>query len=211
MSELSNYRAVGLFDLVSAPVTPIGSFDAEQFKQDVKPLLEKGSAFIGVDVTGLDFLYSDACSAFSQVQQRLAEKNGAFAVLTDHDDVVTCLRKANLDKTIRIFRKEADMVSFSMKEDEALHHAKSEDEDVVEEVPTAKSNNRRETASMGSLRRRVTGRFTQSFNAIRKDAKTMEGSLENPFKEEKSGSSKWIWLVVGLLVAAAAVAFAVLN
>ena len=60
MSELSNYRAVGLFDLVSAPVTPIGSFDAEQFKQDVKPLLEKGSAFIGVDVTGLDFLYSDA-------------------------------------------------------------------------------------------------------------------------------------------------------
>ena len=39
----------------------------------------------------------------------------------------------------------------------------------------------------------------------------MKGSLENPYKEEKSGSSKWIWLVVGLLVAAAAVAFAVLN
>lgn len=210
MSELSNYRAVGLFDLVSAPVTPIGSFDAEQFKLDVKPLLEKGSAFIGVDATGLDFLYSDACSAFCQVQQKLAEKNGAFAVLTDHDDVVTCLKKANLDKTIHVFRKEADMVAFSMKEDEALHSAKPAAEEIVEEVPTAKSNNRRETASMGSLRRRVTGRFTKSFNAIRKDAKTIEGGLENPFQEEKSSSSKWIWVVVGLLVVAAATAFAVL-
>ncbi len=209
MSELSNYRAVGLFDLVSAPVTPIGSFDAEQFKMDVKPLLEKGSSFIGVDATGLDFLYSDACSAFSQVQQRLAEKNGAFAVLTDHEDVVTCLKKANLDKTIHIFRKEADMVAFSMKEDEALHRAKPSVEETVEEVPTAKSNNRRETTSTNSLRR-VTGRFTQSFNAIRKDAKTTEGGLENPFKEEQSSSSKWIWLLVGLLVIAAAVAFAVM-
>lgn len=210
MSELSNCRAVGLFDLVSAPVTPIGSFDAEQFKQDVKPLLEKGSSFIGVDTTGLDFLYSDACSAFCQVQQQLSEKHGAFAVLTDHDDVVTCLKKANLDKSIHIFRKEADMVAFSMKEDEAMHSPKSDVEEVVE-VPTAKSNNRRETASMNSLRRRVTGRFTQSFNAIRKDTQKMEGSLENPFKEEKSSGAKWLWLGLGLVAVAAVAVVFVMN
>ena len=80
MSELNNYRAVGLFDLLSAPVTPIGAFDAEQFKKDVEPLLEKGSAFIAVDLSGLDFLYSDACSAFNIVRQELAKKNGVFAV-----------------------------------------------------------------------------------------------------------------------------------
>ena len=60
MSELNNYRAAGLFDLLSAPVTPIGAFDAEQFKKDVEPLLEKGSVFIAVDLSGLDFLYKRA-------------------------------------------------------------------------------------------------------------------------------------------------------
>ena len=102
------------------------------------------------------------------------------------------------------------MVAFSMKEDEAMHSPKSDAEEVVE-VPTAKSNNRRETASMNSLRRRVTGRFTQSFNAIRKDTQKMEGSLENPFKEEKSSGAKWLWLGLGLVAVAAVAVVFVMN
>ena len=204
MSELNNYRAAGLFDLLSAPVTPIGAFDAEQFKKDVEPLLEKGSVFIAVDLSGLDFLYSDACSAFNIVRQELAKKNGVFAVLTDHDIVEDCLRKAGLDKTLTIFRKEADMMAFSMKEDMLKN-----EEGEVKMAAEVKSENRRPSGSMHSVRRRVTGRFTKSFNAIHKDT-TIKG-MDNPFKEETRGSSVWTWTLLGIAAVAAVVVYFVLR
>lgn len=196
MSELSNYRAVGLFDLLSAPITPIGAFDAEQFKKDVRPFLDKGSAFVAVDLTGLDFLYSDACSAFNQVRQELSEKNGAFALLSDSDIVVDCIRKAGLDKSLLVFRKEADMMAFSMKED-------SKKENPAE----AKSENPPPTGTASVAHRRVTGRFTKSFNAIRKDSTPLKGGLSDPFKEEERSRKSWLWAIVALLVAFGVVAF----
>ena len=200
MSELNNFRAVGLFDLVSAPITPIGAFDAEQFKKDVQPLLDKGSSFIAIDLTGIDFLYSNACSAFKIVRQELAEKNGAFGVLTDHDIVVDCLHKAGLDKSLLIFRNEADLLSFSIKEDSLKN-----EEPAPELSAEVKSENRRPSGSMQSIRRRVTGRFTKSFNAIHKD-NSIKG-MDNPFKEEKQKSSAGIWIVLALLVVAGVIAY----
>lgn len=207
MSELSNYRAVGIFDLLSAPLTPIGSFNAEQFKMDFRPLFDKGSLFIAIDVSGLDFLYSDAFSAFSQARQELAEKQGVFAILTDNDMVVECLRKARLDSSILIFRHESDMMAFSMKE-ESLKHEKEKDGPVAEPAEDAP---RAGTAKMTTIRRRVTGTFTKSFNAIRKDAKPLVGGLENPFNEERRGSGAWLWIVLGVLVAAGVVAYIFLR
>lgn len=197
MSELSNYRAVGLFDLLSAPITPIGAFDAEQFKKDVRPLLDKGSAFVAVDLTGLDFLYSDACSAFNQVRAELSQKNGAFALLTDNDIVVDCIRKAGLDKSLLVFRKEAAMLAFSMKEDSK------------KENPAGESENEKQPPleAVPASHRRVTGRFTKSFNAIRKDSTPLKGGLSDPFKDEERSKKSWIWVVVALLVAAGVVAF----
>jgi hypothetical protein len=40
MNSLKNYREVGIFDLLSAPLNPIGAFDAEQFKKDVRALID---------------------------------------------------------------------------------------------------------------------------------------------------------------------------
>ncbi len=196
MSELNNYRAVGLFDLLSAPITPIGAFDAEQFKKDVRPFLDKGATFVAVDLTGLDFLYSDACSAFNLVRQELAEKDGAFALLSDNDIVVDCIRKAGLDKSLLVFRKEADMMAFSMKEDSKKE---SPAETASESLPAPGTAN--------AAHRRVTGRFTKSFNAIRKDSTPLKGALSDPFKEEERSRKSWLWVLVALLVAFGAVAF----
>lgn len=204
MSELSNYRAVGLFDLLSAPVTPIGAFDAEQFKKDVRPLIDKGSQFVAVDLSGLDFLYSDACSAFNQIRQELADKGGAFAILADNDVVVECIRKAGLDKTLSVFRREADMMAFSMKEDSKKEPAPNREE--------VESENRPPQGTVNAAHRRVTGRFTKSFNAIRKDGTPLkETTLADPFKEDAHSKKSWIWGVVAAAVAAGVIAFFVLQ
>lgn len=199
MSELSNCRAVGLFDLLSAPLTPIGAFDAEQFKKDVRPFLDKGRSFVSVDLTGLDFLYSDACSAFNRVREELAEKGGSFALLTDNDTVVECIRKAGLDKTLLVFRREADMMAYSMKEDSK----KDSPKEVGSENGTAFES--------GVSRRRVTGRFTKSFNAIRKDSTPLTGGLSDPFREQERSKKSWLWVLLAILVVCVVVAFFALR
>ena len=94
MPQLKNYREVGIFDLMSAPLNPIGAFDAEQFKKDVRALLAEKTdeKFLAVDLTGLDFVYSDAYNAFIQFQQEMEDRKGLFAVLTNNQTIIDGLK-----------------------------------------------------------------------------------------------------------------------
>lgn len=131
MPQLKNYREVGIFDLMSAPLNPIGAFDAEQFKKDVRDLLTEkpDEKYLAVDLTGLDFVYSDAYNAFIQFQQEMDDRKGIFAVLTSNQTILIGLKKAGLDKTIMVFAYEEDMMSFSL---QAQSPAASAEPDVIE-------------------------------------------------------------------------------
>ena len=111
MTETKN---VGLFLVLPAPLNPIGAFDAETFKANFRSLMtEKADAkFIGVDLSGLDFVYSDAYNAFMQFHQELSKRNGTFAVLADRESLARSLKKVGLERFIRIFMSEADMAAY---------------------------------------------------------------------------------------------------
>ena len=111
MTETKN---VGLFLVLPAPLNPIGAFDAETFKANFRSLMtEKADAkFIGVDLSGLDFVYSDAYNAFLQFHQELSKRNGTFAVLADRESLARSLKKVGLERFIRIFMSEADMAAY---------------------------------------------------------------------------------------------------
>ena len=208
MPQLKNYREVGIFDLISAPLNPIGAFDAEQFKKDVRALLaeKKDEQFLAVDLTGLDFVYSDAYNAFIQFQQEMEDRKGLFAVLTNDKTIVDGLRKAGLDKNIKVFALEADMMSFSLQ-------AQSPEADSVTasaEEPAAAVASQNvgvgaESVAPQHLDRRSTGthrRFTKSFNAIAKEEPgSKKKGLDVPFDDEPS-SAKTVIIVVLLLLAA---------
>lgn len=200
MEQLKNYREVGIFDLISAPLTPIGAFDAEQFKKDVRSLLasKPDEKFLAVDLSGLDFVYSDAYNAFSLFQQEMASCGGAFAILVNNKVIIDGLKKAGLDKSIKIFTLEADMMSFSLQSQTKIF------EDFDNETKAVASQNiNKELPKPHSERR--TGqhkRFTKSFNAITTEKSTSETKgLDSPFDEEPS-STKTVLIVILLLLAA---------
>ena len=205
MPQLKNYREVGIFDLMSAPLNPIGAFDAEQFKKDVRALLadKKDEQFLAVDLTGLDFVYSDAYNAFIQFQQEMDDRNGLFAVLTNNQTIIDGLKKVGLDKNIKVFSYESDMMSFSL---HAQAPEKTEDVAAAEELahPVASQNMSGEPISQ-HLDRRSTGthrRFTKSFNAITKEEpSTKKKGLDVPFDDEPS-SAKTVIIVILFLLAA---------
>lgn len=197
MDQLKNYREVGIFDLLSAPLNPIGAFDAEQFKKDVRALLDERSEdkFVAVDLAGLDFLYSDAYNALLLFQTELSARGGMMAMLTNNTTIIDGLKKAGLDKKLKVFSFEAEMMAFS------LHNQAPQEpsmitidpEPVAEQQPQVASQNTYSgtaaPAPNTSLERRTGShrKFTKSFNAISKDEeKLAKKGLNMPFDEEKS-------------------------
>ena len=198
MDQLKNYREVGIFDLLSAPLNPIGAFDAEQFKKDVRALLDERSEdkFVAVDLTGLDFLYSDAYNALLLFQTEWSARGGMMAMLTNNTTITDGLKKAGLDKKLKVFAFEAEMMAFS------LHNQAPQEpsmitidpaEPVAEQQPQVASQNTYSGAAAPapntSLERRTGShrKFTKSFNAISKDEKKLaKKGMNMPFDEEKS-------------------------
>ena len=207
MPQLKNYREVGIFDLMSAPLNPIGAFDAEQFKKDVRDLLAEkpDEKYLAVDLTGLDFVYSDAYNAFIQFQQEMEDRKGLFAVLTNNQTIIDGLKKAGLDKNIRVFAFEADMMSFSLQASNPEGSANVEINDEPSSAVASQNVGSIEVAPSPHLDRRTTGshrRFTKSFNAIAKDESvSKKKGLDVPFDDEPS-SAKTVVIVFLLLLAA---------
>lgn len=206
MAELKNYREVGIFDLMSAPLNPIGAFDAEQFKKDVRDLLEKKAdeKFLAVDLTGLDFVYSDAYNAYLQFQEEMSNRGGMFALLTNNNIIVDGLKKAGLNKKLKIFASEEDMMSFSL-------HAQAPAPTVEPEMPAAVASQNvpsdDTTVAASAPAARSTGshrRFTKSFNAIVKDDSKKSKGLDVPFDEEPSSARTVIVVILLLLIAVGA-------
>lgn len=212
---VKNYREVGIFDLLVAPLNPIGAFDAEQFKKDVRDLLDekKDEQFLAVDLTGLDFVYSDAYNAFIQFQEEMESRGGMFALLTSNKIIIDGLKKAGLDKRFQILASEEDMMSFSLQVQNPEEPQQSAAAHVAEEPAEVASTAVASQNVAGSLDEtkivpptsRPTGshrRFTKSFNAIPKeDAQPQKKGLDVPFDEEPSSARTVIVVVLLLLIA----------
>ena len=212
MNSLKNYREVGIFDLLSAPLNPIGAFDAEQFKKDVRALIDSNpdDKFVAVDLMGLDFVYSDAYNAFIQFQQELSAKGGMLALLSNSKTIADGLVKAGLASKLKVFSFEAEMMSFS------LHSQSPEQEGAsgtAEEpaVSAVASQNVGGGAAPAKRSERKTGlnrRFTKSFNAVVKDEKKLAAKGMNmPFEEESSSGKTVFFIILILLVLGGVVAY----
>lgn len=207
--EQLNYREVGIFDLLSAPLTPIGAFDAEQFKKDARALIDSkpDDHFIAVDLTGLDFVYSDGFSAFLQFQGELSSKGGMLALLVSNANIMDGLKKTGLDRKLKVFSVETEMMAFSL-------HTQSPEEMAPaseEPAPVASQNTGVRVEPQEKRNERRTGhqrRFTKSFNAIiRGEDKLGDQGVSAPFEENKSSKSKLLVFLVVVLAAAGAAAY----
>ena len=217
MTQLKNYREVGIFDLLSAPLNPIGAFDAEQFKKDARKLIDDNpdDKFVAVDLTGLDFVYSDAYNAFVQFQGELSAKGGMLALLSNSATIADGLKKAGLDRTLKVFGAEAEMMTFSLHSHDPADVTlppETVPPPAAEPEPAHVASQNIHSFSEGEPRAdRHTGhnrRFTKSFNAVVKDEKKLAAKGMNmPFEEESSSGKTVLIIVLVLMVLGGIAAF----
>ena len=218
MTQLKNYREVGIFDLLSAPLNPIGAFDAEQFKKDARQLIDDNpdDKFVAVDLMGLDFVYSDAYNAFVQFQSELSGKGGMLALLSNSATIADGLKKAGLDRKLKVFGAEAEMMTFSLHSHDPVELPPREQAPAApaepEAAPVASQNGGHAPSMSGEFRsERRTGhnrRFTKSFNAVVKDEKKLASKGMNmPFEEESSSGKTVFFIILVLLILGGLAAF----
>lgn len=200
MSTPKNFREVGLFDVLIAPLSPLNTFDAERFKTEAQQLLSGNTTNLVVDLAGLDFLYSDSYNAFMMIQSKVAEKGGVFGILTTNEIIIKGLQHAGLDRLVHVFEREADVMGFSLSSNKKIE-SRTPDVERIERPTSVVSQNAGRTEAVKSKSHRL----TQSFNAVDHEASTDVRGMGDPFTGshpvvETKGNSLWIILgaVVGL-------------
>lgn len=186
---MGNVKSVGLFLLLPAPLNPIGAFDAETFKADFRAAVAANSKakFIGVDLSGLDFVYSDAYNAFMQFHQELSKRKGAFAVLADKESLAKSLRKVGLERFIRIFGSVDEMAAYTPVDQKSPSAVVDEPAKHVDEASSPTSASQVES---------------QVHQAPAVDPKVMD---KNPLVDESSSSKGSCFAVLVLLLVVVAV------
>jgi len=207
MGGLSNYRAVGKFDVLEAPRNPIGAFDAEQFKKDAVQLFENGSNHIVVDLGNLDYLYSDSFNAFSMIHQKLVSRTGTLGILASDELAVRSLQQAGVDRYVKVFRSEPELMSATLQQAPAAKPVAP----VVDVAPTQPENAGQHSVPADSGARR-THKFTQSFNStLNAEPEPVElkgmGTSFDALDGAKSSSGKLFVGVGALLLVAAVVVY----
>lgn len=227
MAQPKNYREVGSFDVLDAPLNPIGAFNAEQFKVEVGQMINDGCHNVVIDLGELDFLYSDAFNAFMMVQAELASLKGSLGVITSVDQVIQTLRQAGVDQVVKIYPNEAQLLAsssggnssstaskakaespnFVSNEDPSPFSAKSSLKDTYEAPEPEESVSEREQ-KLASVRRESAlpgaspnpHQFIQSFNSsLNTDDPFDDGDTEDSLTDSGSSMGLAVFLVLLLV------------
>lgn len=114
IEQLSNSRAVGSFDLLSPPLTPIGLIDAQKLLQAVKESVRTGSRHIVVDCSGLSFLYSDTLNVLGQMGKTLKNHGGSLGILSSNPSIIKAISAPALQDILNHFSEEHEMLQASV-------------------------------------------------------------------------------------------------
>lgn len=114
MPNVEASRAVGSFDVFFAPLNALGIFDDEVFKASVDALLKRGSIFVGLDLTGVEELYSGAFNAILVTLPTFIRAGGEFVMIVDSDKLSASLSKTGILNYVKVFHSEGDLLKYSI-------------------------------------------------------------------------------------------------
>ncbi|MDR1759590.1 MAG: STAS domain-containing protein [Fibrobacter sp.] len=199
MNSQCPFREIGLFHVFSAPQTPIGTLNAEGFKEEVRNLLAQGKKFIAVDLNAFDFLYSDAYNAFISPLKEFEALGGVFGLLTSSSSVADNLSKLLVNPAIAIFENDDAILSGSNKLI-AMTQALAPEEPAAEETPKTATPVEKPAEPK-----------TERAQKIEVAEETPPITPEILLTDDDSPRSKLPWVILIALIAAATVGFLLIR
>jgi anti-anti-sigma factor len=106
-------RVVGIFEIVEPVLEGDEVFDSNLLKQTMESMIAAGRRNISVDLSQLDYLYSDAINALVVMNKRMLDVFGRLSLLAPQPPVMEILKKGGIQNILKIFTDEAEIVQLS--------------------------------------------------------------------------------------------------
>lgn len=113
-NAFSPSRAVGLFDLLTPPLTPIKTIDGQKLLEAVKESVRSGSRNLVIDCSGISFIYSDTLNVLGQMGKTMKNHGGSLGILSSHPSIIKTISTPSLQEVLTHYTEEFEMLQASV-------------------------------------------------------------------------------------------------
>jgi anti-anti-sigma factor len=126
--------------------------DAALLEENIAALIQLGKTSFAINLSQLDYLYSDTMNKFFAINRKVLDVNGRLSLLSPRDEVRTILEKSGIANFLKIYNSEEELlrssqeiikhtVSINTNDVKAMRPPVSEFEDFRSEIGNAISSN----------------------------------------------------------------------
>jgi anti-anti-sigma factor len=106
-------RVVGIFEVVEPVLEGDEVFDSNLLKQTMESMIAAGRRNISLDLSQLDYLYSDTINALVVMNKRMLDVFGRLSLLAPQPSVMEILKKGGIQNILKIFTDENEILQLS--------------------------------------------------------------------------------------------------
>jgi anti-anti-sigma factor len=88
-------------------------FDSNQLKDTVNSLIAEGKRNFAIDLSPLDYIYSDAINVILAINRRILDVSGRMSLMAPVTEVKTILERAGIHNILKIYDTEAELLKSS--------------------------------------------------------------------------------------------------
>jgi anti-anti-sigma regulatory factor/cytoskeletal protein RodZ len=106
-------RIVGMFEIAEPVLEGDEVFDSNLLKQTIESMITAGRRNVCVDLSQLDYLYSDTINALVVMNKRMLDVFGRLSLLAPQPPVMEILKKGGIQNILKIFIDENEILQLS--------------------------------------------------------------------------------------------------
>ncbi|NLG16998.1 MAG: PEGA domain-containing protein [Fibrobacter sp.] len=88
-------------------------FDSNLLKESINNYIASGKRNFAIDLTPLDYIYSDTINVLMALNKRVLDVSGRLALLGPQPEVLQILKRAGIHNILRVFETETDLMKTS--------------------------------------------------------------------------------------------------
>lgn len=88
-------------------------FDSNLLKESINNYIASGKRNFAIDLTPLDYIYSDTINVLMALNRRVLDVSGRLALLGPQPEVLQILKRAGIHNILRVFETETDLLKTS--------------------------------------------------------------------------------------------------
>jgi Anti-anti-sigma regulatory factor (antagonist of anti-sigma factor) len=106
-------RVSGIFEIIQPALEKGEVFDSNLLKDTLNSYIAEGKRNFAIDLSPLDYIYSDAINVILALNRRILDVSGRLSLLSPNPEVRSILERTGLHNILKIYETETDLLRSS--------------------------------------------------------------------------------------------------